>query len=108
MNLVAQQDPPKQDSPEIDPTLAVFLFRSAQNGGCYGSFEYQNPECSKCLLQRSCETRLALEIGTIVSDLTKLDSIEEQSGVQGLTTTSARIPKPKIRTSTAVGKPPQP
>lgn len=85
---------PDTDAPALGPLLVGEL---AKRSDCpsFGSFLAGHPECSACLVQRACESRLAIHVLSEAQDLTRLDNIAATANVADLltggATTSSRL-----------------
>lgn len=76
---------PDTDAPDLGPLLVGEL---AKRSDCpsFGSFLAGHPECSACLVQRACESRLAIHVLSEAQDLVRLDNIATSANVADLLT----------------------
>lgn len=99
-NIVAQLVP-DTEAPILGPLLVQEL---AKRSDCpsFGSFVAGHPECSGCLIQRACESNLAILILTEAQNLTRVDNIAVTANITDLltggTTTGPRTPAAVKRT----------
>lgn len=92
-SLIAQLIP-DTEAPSLGPLL-VGEFVKRSDCPSFGSFLAGHPECSACLVQRACESRLAIHVLSEAQDLVRIDNIAATSNVADLltsgTTTGSRL-----------------